>query len=269
MADGGWRMADRGLACRLPSGICHPITRCGVNGVVVAETVRRCVTSIAYWAFVALLAIISLGLARFDRPGTAWPSLVSLLAYIIGCTAIGPEFSSGTLQLILTKPVNRSVYLVSRVAGVVSAIWIAALIAFSFELLGRVLWVGAVRLDIIGAILINTFVDTLLICALLVFFASFTRAYFNIVIYMVLMIGLGVAQGMVAMFRSMSGTLGAWLATHDIVDRILASINSNLFPDAPPRLDWHWLLMIASNAAIAIVAACFIFRRREVPYGAD
>ena len=240
-----------------------------MNGVVVAETVRRCVTSIAYWSFVALLSIISLGLARFDRPGTAWPSMISLLGYIIGCTTIGPEFSSGTLQLILTKPVNRSVYLVSRVAGVVSAIWIAALIAFTFELLGRMMWVEFVRVDVVGTILLNVFADTLLICALLVFFASFTRAYFNIAIYMVLMIGIGVSQGMISMLRAKSGALGAWLGTHDIIDRTLATIDRNLFPEAPLRFDWHWLLMVVSNAAIAIVAACFIFRRREVPYGAD
>jgi ABC-type Na+ transport system ATPase subunit NatA len=103
----------------------------------------------------------------------------------------------------------------------------------------------------------------------LVFFASFTRAYFNIAIYMVLMIGIGVSQGMISMLRAKSGALGAWLGTHDIIDRVLASIDRNLFPEAPPRFDGHWLLMVVSNAAIAVVVACFIFRRREVPYGAD
>ena len=36
---------------------------------------------------------------------------------ITGCGPIGPEFSSGTLQLILVKPINRATYLLSRVAG--------------------------------------------------------------------------------------------------------------------------------------------------------
>jgi len=240
-----------------------------VKGVVIAESVRRCVTSIAYWFFVGLMAIIAFGMARFDRPGTAWPSLASLLAYIIGCTVIGPEFSSGTLQLILTKPVNRSIYLVSRVAGAVTAVWIATFIAFSLEMAGRALWTEFLRIDVVGAILIQSFAETILICALLAFFGSFTRAYFNIAIYMVLMIGLGVGQGMLSMMRSMSGALGTWLSTHNILDRAVAAVSNNLFPDAPPRFDWHWLLMVLSNAAIALVAACFIFRRREVPYGAD
>jgi len=240
-----------------------------VNGVVVAETVRRCITSVAYWAFVALLSIISLGMSRFDRPGAIWTSLISLLAYIIGCTPIGPEFSSGTLQLILTKPVNRSIYLVSRVAGVIAAVWIPTLLAFAFELLGRVILLGDLGIDRSGPVLIHCLADTILICALLAFFASFTRAYFNIAIYMVLNIGVGVGQGMLSMFRSRSGSFGTWLNTHDFVDRAFGAVERNLFPDAPLRLDGQWLLMMLSNAAIALVLACFIFRRREVPYGAD
>ena len=240
-----------------------------MNGVVVAETVRRCVTSIGYWLFVGLMAIIAFGMSRFDRPGTAWPSLASLLAMVIGCTPIGPEFSSGTLQLILTKPVNRSIYLISRVAGAACAVWIATFIAFAFELVGRALWVPAMRLDLVGSVLLHSLADTFLICALLAFFGSFTRAYFNIAIYLVLMIGIGVGQGMLSMFRSMPSSFGAWLASHDILDRVLIFISRNLFPDAPLRLDGPWLLMVLSNAALALVAACFLLRNREVPYGAD
>jgi len=226
-------------------------------------------TSIAYWAYVALLAIISFGMARFDRPGTAWPSLVTLLSFIIGCTTIGPEFSSGTLQLILTKPVNRAIYLLSRVAGATLAVWIATFIAFACELLARAIWSAELRIDLVGGVLLHSLADTFLTCALLAFFGSFTRAYFNLAIYFVLMIGVGVGQGMLSMMRSMSGAMGTWLSTHDIADRALAAVSRNLFPDAPLLFDWHWMLMVVSNAALALVAACFIFRAREVPYGAD
>ena len=240
-----------------------------MNGVVVAETVRRSVTSIAYGAFVALLAIVSLGVSRFNAPGSAWPSLVTLLAFIIGCSSIGPEFSSGTLQLILTKPVNRSVYLLSRVAGAVSAVWIATLVAFSMEIIGRALWSSAAGLDLVLAALIHSLADTILVCALLAFFGSFTRAYFNIAIYFLLMIGLSVSQGVLALMRASRGRIGEWLRGHDVLDRMIAVVSQNLFPDAPRQLSWEWLLMVLSNAAIALVAACFIFRNREVPYGAD
>jgi len=240
-----------------------------VNGVVIAESVRRHVTSIAFGAYVALLAIIALGASRFDKPAAAWPSLVALLAYIVGCAPIGPEFSSGTLQLILTKPVNRSIYLLSRVAGVVCVVWIATFVAFAIELAGRVLWGRATHLDLMGAALIHSFAGTILICALLTFFGSFTRAYFNCAIYFVLMIGVGVAQGVLALMRAMRGAIGDWLRAHDILDRALMTIEKNLFPERPVVFDWHWILMVLSNAAIALVVACFIFRGREVPYGAD
>lgn len=240
-----------------------------MNGVVVGEVVRRSVTSIAYGVFVAFAAIIALGVSRFNAPGSAWPSLMALLAFIIGCSSIGPEFSSGTLQLILTKPVNRSVYLLSRVAGAVCAVWIATLVAFSMEVLGRALWGSVQGFDFVVAALVHSFADTILVCALLAFLGSFTRAYFNIAIYFVLMIGFSVSQGVLAIARASRGWVGDWLRGHDQLDRAIVFVTQNLFPDAPRMLDWRWLLMVLSNAAIALVAACFIFRNREVPYGAD
>lgn len=240
-----------------------------MNGVVVAETVRRSVTSIAYWSYAAFVAILALGASRFNAPGAMWPTLITLLSFIIGCVPVGPEFSSGTLQLILTKPVNRSVYLVSRVAGAVASVWIVAFIAFTLEILGRALWSDGTASGLVVTALIHSMVDVVLTCALLALFGSFTRAYFNIGLYLVLMVGLGIAQGTLSMMRSMGGGFGEWLRTHDILDRVLSFVTRNLFPDAPPRFDWHWILMVLSNAALALVAASFIFRKREVPYGAD
>ncbi|HKR64485.1 MAG TPA: hypothetical protein VJZ00_12205, partial [Thermoanaerobaculia bacterium] len=97
-----------------------------MNGVVVSETVRRHITNAGYLSYLAFLAIVALGVSRFNRPASMWPSLVAVLAIIAGSAPIGPEFSSGTLQLILVKPVKRWVYLLSRVAGVVLAVSNAA-----------------------------------------------------------------------------------------------------------------------------------------------
>ncbi len=164
---------------------------------------------------------------------------------------------------------NRSVYLVSRVAGVLIVVWSAAFIAFGAELVGRAIWNGVLRVDLVGTALLNSLAGTLLICALLVFFGSFTRAYFNVAIYVVLTFGLSISQGIVALMRASRGAVGEWLREHDILDRVIAAVSRNLFPDAPPMLDRNWMLMVLSNAAIALLLACFIFRRREVPYGAD
>jgi ABC-type transport system involved in multi-copper enzyme maturation permease subunit len=240
-----------------------------VNRVVVAETLRRHVTNGAYLAYVALLAIVAFGSSTFDKPATGWPSLVALLALITGCGPIGPEFSSGTLQLILVKPVNRATYLLSRVAGVVLAVWSAAILAALCELAGRAIWGPGVPADIIGATLLNALLDTVLTVSLLTLLGSLTRAYFNIAIYMVGMIGFSMLAFVLGMIRQSRNAIGRFLTEYPAIERGLGVVDQNLFPDLPPRLDTQWTLTILANAAVALVLACLAFRRREVPYGAD
>ena len=241
-----------------------------MNRTVIAETVRRHVTSVAYGTYVALLAIIALGVSTFDRPGAVWPSLVFLLAVTAGCGPIGPEFSSGTLQLILVKPVTRAAYLLSRVVGVVAAVWMATLVAAFCELAGRTFWgEGAVPWRAILAALVSSGADTILTVSLLVLLGSITRAYFNVAIYLAVMFGLSTTSVVLGMVRASRNALGRFLNEHIAIERALEVIDRNLFPEIPPRLDPEWLLVVLSNAAVALVLACLAFRRREVPYGAD
>ena len=240
-----------------------------MSGVVFAETVRRHVTSIGYGVFCAFAAIVALGVSRFNSPGSAWPSLIAVLAIVVGAGPVGPEFSSGTLQLILVKPVNRAVYLVSRVAGAVVVVWTAAAIAFLAELIGRIAWGAATPWRLMLAVLVNTAAGVVLTCALLVLFGSLTRAWFNAAIYLALDIGLMIGLGVLGMFRATRTGMGAFLTGHPAIERTLTVVQENLFPDAPRVLDRNWLLLVLSNAAVALLLACLAFRRREVPYGAD
>jgi ABC-type transport system involved in multi-copper enzyme maturation permease subunit len=223
-----------------------------MSWVVISETLRRHYTNLAYVLSVILLAGAGFFVSQFELPGAIWPSLVALLAIITGCAPIGPEFSSGTLQLILVKPINRAVYLLSRVAGVLIAVWIAALVAALAELAGR----AFADLPQIAASLAHCMAGTLLQVSLLVLIGSFTRAYFNVAVYFLTQILLGLTTGLAARKSPEFG-------------RALSAIMKNLFPDAPPRFDWTWLLAVTCNAFIALVLACFIFRKREVPYGAE
>ncbi len=229
-----------------------------MSGVVYAETVRRHLTSVAFLGYLAFLAIVALGTSRFNSPAAAWPTLVALLAIITGSQPIGPEFSSGTLQLILVKPVTRSAYLLSRVAGVATVTTLAATVAGAAELLGRAVWSQRLAADFIGAALVNSMAESLFTIALLTFFGSFTRAYFNVGIFLTLQVGLSVTMALAALSRK-------WPS----LPRVLEQVNRNLFPDAPGSIDAQWLLLVLSNAAVALALACLIFRRREVPYGAD
>ena len=241
-----------------------------MNRVVIEETVRRHVTSVPFLIYLALLAIVAFGVSVFNRPASVWPSLVALLSLIAGAGPIGPEFSSGTLQLILVKPLNRSVYLVSRVAGVVLVVWLASLVPALCEMAGRALWgEGGVQAGAIGAALLNSAADTVLAVSLLALLGSVTRAYFNIAIYVVLMIGLSMVIGLLGFVRQTGNAFGRFLEEHTAIERSIGAVSTNLFPDLPARLDGGWLLMVLSNAAVALVLACLMFRRREVPYGAD
>jgi ABC-type transport system involved in multi-copper enzyme maturation permease subunit len=241
-----------------------------MNRVVILETVRRHVTNAGYLVFAALVVLVALAVSVFDRPASGWPTVLTLLALIAGCGVIGPEFSSGTLQLILVKPVNRAVYLLSRVTGVVLVVWLAGVAAAVCELAGRALWgSGGLQARAIGSALLNSATDTILTVSVLALLGSFTRAYFNIAIYMAGMIGLSMSGVIIAFIRQTGNAVGRWLNEHASVERGLQVIDRNLFPDVPPSLDATWTLMVLSNAAIALLLACLAFRQREVPYGAD
>jgi hypothetical protein len=229
-----------------------------MSGVVIGETVRSHLTNFAYWAFVALTAIIAFGTARFNTPAAMWPSLITLLSIIVGAAPIGPEFSSGTLQLILVKPLTRSAYLLSRVIGVSLMVWLAASIAAGAELIARAALTEEIEATQIGVALLNGMAESFLTISLLTFFGSFNRAYFNVAMYIALQAVLSIAIGLANMGRRFPG-----------IARFLSEVSRNLFPDAPRALDGRWLLLVLSNAAVALVLACLIFRKREVPYGAD
>jgi ABC-type transport system involved in multi-copper enzyme maturation permease subunit len=220
---------------------------------VIAETLRRHYTSVAFVAYTIVLVMAALFIGQFERPGSVWPGLVTLLAILAGCAPIGPEFSSGTLQLILVKPITRSVYLLSRVAGVVLFIWIAASLAALTEWIAR----GFSEGTPIAMVLVHSMAAALLVVSLLTLLGSFTRAYFNVALYFGLMIFLGLLIPVSA--RKLP----------EQVTRGLQAMSQNLFPDAPSRFTTDWLLLVTCNAVLALVLACLIFRRREVPYGAE
>jgi ABC-type transport system involved in multi-copper enzyme maturation permease subunit len=248
-----------------------------MNGVVIAETVRRTITSGVYLIFLALTAIVALAAAQLQQPGSLWPGLVGLLALIMGCQNIGPEFSSGTLQLILAKPVNRSAYLLSRVAGAVIIVALTAWIAWAVEMAGRLLkGTAADSLQAVTANAANASLDAILVCSLLALFGSFSRSYLNIALYLLLQFGLDITGAVITMLVRMPNTdgilaaLGKFFTDHPSIGKGFAAVSHNLFPDEPQRVfDGDWTMLVITNSAIALLVACVMFRRREVPYGAD
>jgi ABC-type transport system involved in multi-copper enzyme maturation permease subunit len=241
--------------------------------VVIAETLRRHFAHLGYITALLLLILIGVTMAALGAPQAPY-EMISLFALIAGCQLIGPEFSSGTLQLILSKPINRSSYLLSRVTGVVLAIWLAVVVVFVSDAIGRLIagtpigWRAAFAAALVSAL------KVLFVCSLLAFLGSFSRTYVNIGIYIGAQILLPAISGLLGMMRNAvsgeMGRIGAFLRAHPGLLKALAVFNENLFPDTPSiPFDRGWMIMIVSNAAVALLLACVIFSRREVPYGAD
>jgi ABC-type transport system involved in multi-copper enzyme maturation permease subunit len=244
-----------------------------VSAVVIGETVRRRMMNLFVVAYIALLAMVGLTASRAQAPAAVWPAFVTLFAIVVSARLIGPEFSSGTLQLILVKPIGRSTYLLSRVAGVSLVVCIAIGVAAAGEMVGRAVWEGGHGVAEVGVAAIHAALRALLTASLLAFFGSVTRAYYHVAIYFSLMIGLEMTIGIMNVVRTartgFAGWLAGVLASNLWIVRGTEWVLQNLFPEPPPRLQASWLLMVASNAAVALVLACLCFRRREVPYGAD
>lgn len=243
-----------------------------MNRTVIAETFRRQI-NVASVIFLALLGLLAFSLADVDTPGRSWRPMLGFIAVIAGAQLIGPEFNTGTLQLVLAKPVNRSVYLVSRVIGVWLAIcaatWLMHAVEVSSLLLDhreppwrRVFFTG-----------LNDNVDTLLIMSLLALLGAVLRMHFNFVIYLGVSAALVVSPMILTSLRRQTsgflGWLGAIAREHPGIETTLATIEKNLYPQAPGDFNRDWLLMVLCNSAVALFLASLLFRRREVPYGGD
>jgi ABC-type transport system involved in multi-copper enzyme maturation permease subunit len=242
--------------------------------VVVAETLRRHFAHLGYIGALLILIVIVVMTAAIGSPSGAPYGMIALFALIAGCQLIGPEFSSGTLQLILSKPVGRSAYLLSRVAGVVVAIWVAVAVMFGSDVVGHLIagspiaWRTAVAAALVSA------TKVVFVCSLLAFLGSFSRSYVNVGIYIAGQIVLPMIVGLLGMMKNaVSGemaAIGAFLRAHPGVIEAVNTVSKNLFPDDPfIPFDRSWFLMVLSNASVALLLACVIFSRREVPYGAD
>jgi hypothetical protein len=235
-----------------------------VNAAVVVETIRRHVTHYGYILDLIFLALVGLFVSNFAIAGTLWPPLVTLLAVVTGAAIVGPEFSSGALQLIVSKPVRRSVYLVSRVAGVFAIVALGCAAGVVTECGARLLLGRApVPWQRLGEVFAGELLVAFLAVALLVFLGSVTRSYFNVAIYIGAQVALNVTAALLGLAR-LSGNPYV-----EQVQRAVVAVDNVLFTSLPPVLTLAWIARTLAVAAVAIVLGCLAFERRKVPYSAD
>ena len=245
-----------------------------MSATVILETLRRHLAHIAYIGAILALMVIAATMAAFDAPAASIFGMFTLFALLAGCQIIGPEFSRGTLQLILSKPIHRSRYLLSRVAGVALALWLAIAVIYGTDVTARLLAGHSVSGMEGGGMAVAVAAQAALVCALMALFGSFTRSYLNVALYIGGQIFLSLIEGVLQFIerveRGKFAALGAFLRNHPGVSSTFSTIHENIYPTPPPiPFDRNWLLMVFTNAAVALLLACLVFRRREVPYGAD
>jgi ABC-type transport system involved in multi-copper enzyme maturation permease subunit len=240
-----------------------------VSGIVIAETVRRHLVRPGYIIFLILVAMTAMFAATFNTPAQMWPWLVSVLAIITGSAIVGPEFLTGTLQLIVSKPISRPSYLVSRVVGVFASVGLAAGIGFAAEsaargLLGRAALPWHRLAEAFGAALLVS----LLSIALLTLLGSVTRSYFNVAIYLGTEVAISMTATLVGLVR-VKARADAAVDRFAMFDRVLAALDDFLFPAMPAELHRSWIIRVLATAIVSLALACLAFNRREVPYGAE
>jgi len=240
-----------------------------VSGVVFAETLRRHVRHGAYLTAMAVLAILAATAGSVGGNPSLWLTFVTLGTIIIGCQLIGPEFSSGTLQLVLAKPVNRSAYLLSRFAAVVVAAWILVILPMLFDVLARIFVQHQELHSADFAVPVNTGIENLMLCALLALFGAMTRSYLNVALYFLGEITLYALDSGLRSIARHDYAPSSFLRDHPAIEKGVVAIIRTLYPEGPPTFDWRWTVTVVSNVVVALLLACLVFRRREVPYGAD
>jgi hypothetical protein len=238
--------------------------------VVIQETVRRHLVRPGYVAFLILLAMAGMFAATFNTPGQMWPWLVTVLAIITGSAIIGPELATGTLQLIVSRPISRSSYLCSRVGGVFASVALAAVVGFTAEcvprfLLGRTMLPWQRLTEVLAGALLVSF----LAIALLTFLGSLTRSYFNVAIYVGAQAALSATETIVGLLRVKAAVRGGLLDRYPGIERGLAALDDFLFPAIPMELHRGWIVRLLATAIISLGLACLAFDRREVPYGPE
>jgi len=241
-----------------------------MNAAVILETMRRHFTSIGFITYLILIAMAGVFVSTFNTPASIWPGLVTLLSIITGAAVIGPEFSTALLQLIVSRPIRRSVYLLSRVAGVLASVAVAATVGVTSEIAARLL-IGsrAVPWRPLASAYLNSLIVSFLAIALLTMLGSLTRAYSNVAISIGAQVVLSAIETLLGLLRTRGNALSEFLQSHPQIEKSLIALDDFLFPAAPPHPDAAWLLRVLATAAAALVLACLAFERREVPYGGD
>jgi ABC-type transport system involved in multi-copper enzyme maturation permease subunit len=235
-----------------------------MNRTLLLTFLRQRFTSPARLALLALVCVFPLGGAAITGQMALLGGIAAPIALILAAGAVGQDISSGTLQLLLVRPVTRPSYLLHR--------WLAVFIgAF-----GLCLFVFALG---IFALVLRSMAPPALDVARLVLDAATTTAGYAAVIVMLSTLAGGIGDlaiyaGVFFVSQAIMGV--AMFQRWQWLMRVSQEIQGVLGPSIPwawigsgATPPWFAIVAWASTVTLALAVAIARLNRRELSYAAD
>ena len=212
----------------------------------------------------ALLSMIPLVASK----GRADTGAGLIVLFVLAAGSVSRDAASGALQMILARPIRRSEYLYGRFLGIAAAFAIFLLVTFALAILmPKVLpFLSASDVDpaATARALTGSFLQGMLVAAMLVFFSTFLPGYADVLAFFLFGLLLSVPE-----------VLAGWLKAPGLA-RFGTALHENLSPTVP----WDEVLRgdnvlreVTGRYVLALVgflaAALVLFSRREFAYGQD
>ncbi len=233
-----------------------------MNPTIVVATLRQRFTSpmrlvlcgmIGWFPMLAVLASPAAGFALLGDG--------AMLALVLGAGMIGQDVSSGTLPLLLARPVSRASYVLSRWSGVALGAWLLVLLqalTAAFLMMARgaaVPWDGA------AVFLANGALGALGMAAVMALLSSLLDGLGDLGLYLVLTLTAQTIQ-LVGRMRS-----------SDVLARVGEELARALTPKlsvvpffGPPPVSWFELVSYVSTVTLCLALAIVVVNRRELSY---
>jgi hypothetical protein len=234
-----------------------------INRTLIESLWRERLTSVPRMALV--LASMSLNMLNSLLTGAGPPDAASSALYLVivlGAGIIGRDVTSGSLHLILVRPVRRSEYVLSRWVGLSLLVTTFALIQLGFTTMMAVTHGTVPPLNLLLLYFAEQLLLTLGASAILVFLSTLLGGNGDIVLLAAGLLGAGMATvigtgAQVPWLVTVGTELGQLLVPHIDLSAMAAGESQD-----PSRYLAYWVISVVVGLTMAIS----VIRRRDFSY---
>lgn len=211
-----------------------------------------------------LMTVFPLGGAIIMGTLSVFSGLAAPIAMILAAGAIGQDVSSGTLQLLLVRPVTRPSYLVSR--------WLAVVLATSV-ILATLLTLGSLALVLRGSppdarevllMLAEGMLTAAGQAAVIIMFSALVNGLADIGLWFACTVAVQMLT-LAAQFKQWSGVITFLGHVNEVLS---PSFKLNWLAQGTP-VPWFAVASFVSTITLALAIGITRLNRREISYAAD